>query len=498
MSSNSHPGFLPQLQENEFLPPIGRWIIFGGVFIVATVGLSVPLSSVAKYKETVKAPVSLRPAGELRIVQAATPGTITELRVRENQPVKRGDIIAILDSSRLETKQIQLEDNIRQFKLQLQQIQAQIAAQNNRIIAEKDRLNRAVISANAELDRKLREYQNLTITTAAQVEEAEANLQLAGEELRQAQTDLVTVTADWNSSKAELSAARAKRDRYQTIADSGALSRDRLEEAKLSVVQLQEQVYGKQAAIQRQQQEITRKQRAVEAARARKVNVKAALNPSDAEVAIARSNIAQEQAVGRATIANLHKENQALVQQRIELQNQLERDKSELQQIERELDQSIIKATADGTIFQLNLRNTGQTVVAGDKIAQIAPGDASLTLKAMVSAKEIGKLKTNQATRTKISACPYPDYGTLKGKVTKIAPDAIAPQANNPQATQTDIPRGDKVVYEVTIAPETDVLERKQHQCFLQSGMEGTTDIITREETVLRFLLRKAKLLTDI
>ncbi|HEY9766945.1 MAG TPA: HlyD family efflux transporter periplasmic adaptor subunit [Coleofasciculaceae cyanobacterium] len=498
MLTNPPPGFLPQLQENEFLPPIGRWIIFGGVFVVTTVGLTVPLSSVAKYKETVKAPASLRPAGELRIVQAATPGTITELRVRENQPVKQGDIIAIVDGSRLETKQTQLEDNIRQSKLQLQQIQAQIAAQNNRILAEQDRLNRAVTSANAELDRRQREYQNLMITTAAEVEEAEANLELAAEELNQAQTDLITATADWNSSKAELSAAVAKRNRYQTIADSGALSRDHLEEAKLSVVQLQQQVYGKQAAIKRQQQEITRRELAVAAVQARNNSVRAALNPSDAEVAIARSNIAQERAVGRATIANLHKEQQALEQQRIELQNQIERDKSELQQVKRELEQSIITATADGTIFQLNLRNTGQTVVAGDKIAQIAPEDATLTLKAMVSAKEIGKIKTNQTTSTKISACPYPDYGTLKGTVTKIAPDAIAPQTDNARgATQANIPSG-KAFYEVAIAPETNVLQRQQHQCLLQSGMEGTTDIITREETVLKFLLRKAKLLTNI
>ena len=491
---------LPVVSEQEFLPPISRWIRFGGMFIILVAGLAIPLASKINYKIAVKGQASVRPAGELRFVQAATAGTITELRVTENQQVKRGDVIAFLDRSRLETKQTQLEEGISQARLQLRQIQAQITAQNNRILAESDRLNRTIISANAELVHRQRNYQNLRITTSAEVAEADANLQLTAEELQQAQTDLVTVAADWKSSQAELNAAISKRDRYQTIANSGALSQNQLEEAKLAVVQLQEQVKGKKAAIQRQQQEITRRKQALAAARARLVNVQAAINPSDAEVAIARSNIDREKAVGQSTIANLQKEKEALIQQSIEIQNQIARDTSELQQVIKDLEQTVIKATADGTIFQLNLRNTGQTLVAGDRIAQIAPSNTSLVVKALVSAKEIGKIETGQTTRTKISACPYPDYGTVTGTVTKIAPDAIAPQTKGMPAVtpQTTMQTGRNVFYEVTIKPETTILQRQDYQCFLQSGMEGKTDIITREETVLRFLLRKAKLLTDI
>ena len=33
MISNSENQVLPPVQENEFLPPIGRWIQFGGLFI---------------------------------------------------------------------------------------------------------------------------------------------------------------------------------------------------------------------------------------------------------------------------------------------------------------------------------------------------------------------------------------------------------------------------------------------------------------------------------
>ncbi len=52
--------------------------------------------------------------------------------------------------------------------------------------------------------------------------------------------------------------------------------------------------------------------------------------------------------------------------------------------------------------------------------------------------------------------------------------------------------------YEVTIEPDSLSLGKGDRQCTLQLGMEGRADIITREETVLKFLLRKARLLTDL
>ena len=64
-NSNSNTDFLPPIQDNEFLPPIGNWVIFGGLSIVFTIALAIPLASVVKYKEIVKAQASVRPAGEL-------------------------------------------------------------------------------------------------------------------------------------------------------------------------------------------------------------------------------------------------------------------------------------------------------------------------------------------------------------------------------------------------------------------------------------------------
>lgn len=460
MTSHSNSDFLPSIQDNEFLPPISRWTTVSGLVIVVIVGIAFGLASVIKYKVTVKGQASVRPAGELRLVQAATEGPVLNISAKESQRVKQGDVIALIDRSHLQTKKSQLQSNLQQSRLQLVQIDAQISALNRQSGAEATRTSRAVDSAAAELNGRRREYQDKQVVSQAEVEEAKANLRAV---------------------KAALNAAQAKRDRYQPIAASGAISKNQLEEAQLGVAQ-QEQ--------------------AVEAARAKLQRSQVALNPTDAEVAIATERIAQEKASGQASLATLVKEREALIQQRIEINKQLERDVRELQQVEVDLRQTTITATADGTISKLNLRNSGQMVRLGEEIAQIVPSNAPLQVKAVISPDDRNKLQEGQNVQMRVSACPYPDYGVLKGIVSQISQDTMTPQENRAAATDgiASSPNGKGTIsfYKVTIEPENLSLGQGKNQCALQSGMEGSVDIISREETVLRFVLRKARLISDL
>ncbi len=497
---NIHSNTLSVVEADNFMPPISLWTKLGGMFMVGSIGVAIALSAVTPYKIIVKAQAKVRPAGELRIVEAATEGTVVEIAAKENQKVNQGDIIATIDNSRLGTQKSQLESNIKQATLQLQQIKAQITEQQNRLEAETRSINRAVASAQVQLVRSRRELQDRNHRANAEVAEADANLNSTQEELNQAQTELISLQADLKSAQASLNAAKSKRDRYKIIAQSGALSQNQLEEAILDVEQQEQQVITQKVTIQRQNQEIARRKQSVAAAAARLNNTQIALNPSDAEVAIAQENIEQEKATGQATLSRLKQEQEALIQQKIEIQQQQTRDRQELQQLEKELNKTAIKATADGTLFQLNLRNPGQTVTVGAEIAQIVPWDNSLVIQALIPAQEIDKVELNQPVQMKVSACPYPDYGTLKGKVNDLAPDSITPQgnSNSPNSAATSSPNLAAGFYRVTIEPENLALGKGQNRCEIQLGMEGRAEIIAQEETVLQFLLRKSRLITDL
>ena len=447
---------LPKVQEDEFLPPIGRWTRFGGLFIVAVVALAIPIASVTKYKETIKTQASVRPKGELRLVQAATEGQITRVAVKANQTVEKGDVIATINDSRLQTQKSQLKDSIQQSRLQLVQVNAQVNALDRQISAESDRIESSVVAAESELNRIQREYQDRQITTQAEVREIQSELE---------------------ASVAASNAAQAKQKRYQSAAKEGAISQDQLQEVQLTAKQ---------------------QQQTVKAAKAKLIRTQTALNPSDAEIAIATSQIAEARATGAASLATLNKEKQALIQQRIEINQQLDKDTKQLQQTDADLKQTIVTAPADGIISQLNLRNPGQTVRPGEEIAQIAPSNAKLVLQASVTAKSIGKLEQGQTAQMRVSACPYTDYGTLKGKVAAIPPDAVVPQSDNNASAANTTQHTGASFYEVAIEPDKTILGKENNQCAIQLGMEGQVDIITKEETVLQFLLRKARLTTNL
>lgn len=484
------------VEANDFMPPMSLWTKLGGIFMVGSIGVAIALSAFTPYNVTVQAQAKIRPAGELRIVETETEGKVVEIAVKENQKVKKGDLIALIDDSPLQTKKSQLESNIQQAFLQLEQIEAQITSQENRIEAETMGINRAIASAEAELARTHREYQDRSNTANAEVAEAIANLRSTQEELNQAQTELISLQANLKSAQFGLNTAKAKRDRYEVIANSGAFSQNQLEETKLDVEQKEQEVIIKQTAIQRQNQEIIKQKQAIAAARARLNNSQVSLNPTQAEIAIAIEKIQREKAIGQSNLSNLQKEKEALIQQEIEIQQQQARDRQELQQREKDLEKTAIKATADGIVFQLNLRNSGQTVTLGEEIAQIAPTNSSLVIKALVPAQEIEKVAIDRKVQMKVSACPYPDYGTLKGVVSNISPDSIAPQdyinsSNNSTVSTQNLQTG---FYEVTIEPQSLVLGKGKNQCKIQIGMEGKADIIAREETILQFFLRKARL----
>ena len=495
---NREQDTLRAVGPEEFLPQIHWWVSVGGLVLLTIFSATLTLVSILKYKVTIKAPATVRPVGELRIVQAATEGQILNIAVQNNQTVNKGDMIATIDDSRLQTKKSQLQNNIQQLQQQLVQINAQIIALKSQIQAETNRIDRAIFSAEVELERREREYRDKQMIAAAEVEEAKANVRVAREDLQKAQAEMKSAQANLRSVQASSSAAQSKYKRYQSVANEGALPLDQLEEAKLAVDQQQQAVAAQQATVVMQQETIERLQGAVLAALARLERTQASLDPSRAEVEIAEANIPREQATGQVTLAILNKEREAIIQQQIETQNQLSRDRQELRQIETELKSTVIRASASGIVQELNLRNPDQIVRPGDVIAQIAASEAPLEIKALVASQDIDKVEMGQKVQMRVSACPYPDYGTLKGTVKTISPDATTSQGNNSNAL-AEASSFDNVqaTYNVTIAPESLSLDAESKKCLIRSGMEGRADIISKEETVLNFILRKARLLTD-
>jgi len=483
----SNPNSLPLATSDEFLPPISYWTTLGGVAMLSIFVATLILAGILKYRVTIKAPATIRPTGELRLVQSPIAGTIKSIAVQVNQVVKPGDIIAFLDDRSLQTQKIQLQTNIQQASLQLSQVDAQIRSIDVQIAAEKSRSDSSVASIQAELNRKQRDLKDKQITSVAQVKEAAANLKQAQKELEKTQAQLKSAQANLKSSEVSLQAAKARRDRYQPLVKNGSISQDQFQEVQLAVEQQQQLLEAQKASVEERQQAVLQQQQAVEAANARLQGTSTALNPSNADVAISQERIAAETATGKVSLEKLNQERQQLIQQKVEIQKQTSRDREELKQINRNIANTVIRSTASGIIQELTLRNPSQVLGSGDIIAQISPDSSPLIIKALVTSQNIRQVEKGQAVQMRVLGCPYTDFGTLKGTVIAVSPDVIAPKDKNVTAN-----------YEVTIQPEKLVLIAGDRTCKIQSGMEGRADIISSQEILLKFFLRKARLITDL
>lgn len=356
---------LPPLETEDFLPSVGRWATWGGYVMAGTLCGAIALAALLKYNVTVQTNASVRPAGELNVLQSAVDGTVSAVKVQPNQEVRQGDVIveiAAFDRNRLrvlQAKQNTQEGYLRQYKAKLASINSQIQAVNREILAK------------------------------GGVAPIPSSVTQGGDGKQPDPDTLVASTLEKMGKSGEKLAAR----------------RD------------------------------------------------------------------------------------ALVQQRIALQNQIQIDEGTLEEVKAELNKQIVRAPTDGKLLKLDVNNPGQPLRVGDSIAQIVPNNAPLVVKGQVETQDIGKVAVGQPVQIRVSAYPYPDYGVLQGKVQAIAPDVTTIREGNNAGLS---------YYEVTIQPDQSYLTKGDRQYPLQSGMDVRADIVSRQETLLQLLLRKARLMTDL
>jgi multidrug efflux pump subunit AcrA (membrane-fusion protein) len=485
-----------QTTLDDYLPSIGRWLSILGVGAIGIFGAAIGLSSILKYKTTVQAPATLRPKGDLRIVQSAIEGSVLSIAARENQAVKPGDVIATVKDlrldSKLKTKRSQFSSDILKYKHQVSKIDAQLIALQQQNQGELEQNSRSIAGIQSELSRVERDYQDKQRIGRAEVAEATANIETAKKDKQAAEMELLVTNANLKSIQAAHQAAVAKRDRYQSVGTAGAISKNQVEESQLIAEQQSQAIAAQQATIAKQQQTIARLQQIIISTQARSTRIQVALDPSRAEIELVQHKIERERATGKTAIARFQQERQKLLQQRVEITNQIATTDREIAQIATDLQPTPIVAPIAGTIQQFALRNNNQVVHPGDSVARILPTGTPLQVKAFVALADIGKVNIGQPIQMRVSACPYTENGILTGKVIDVSADAksIDKSTASSLAQSTNI-------YEVTVEPATTNIGIGKSTCKMRSGMEGRVDIITKEETVLTFMLNKARLLMN-
>jgi len=144
---------------------------------------------------------------------------------------------------------------------------------------------------------------------------------------------------------------------------------------------------------------------------------------------------------------------------------------------EDQLRRTDIRSPQDGTVFQSNVHTVGGVVTAGDAMMMIVPDADSLTVEAKVNPQDIDQVRDGQTALLRFSAFNQRTTPEIFGKVTRISADASSDQ------------RTGQTYYTVRLAMPADEVA-KLGEVKIVPGMPVETFIQTGDRTMISYLAK--------
>jgi HlyD family secretion protein len=336
----------PPVQEIPETPragPRAKMIRIG--VVVALIIAAIIIWRVVRTPDIPESVVALsgRIEGDDSAIASKTSGRILEVRVREGDHVRQGDVLATLDDEQIRARENQARSAVEQAQARLVAAQEQIAVLQQQLIQNK-------------------------------LQAAQSGDDAAGR-VSQAESDLAAAQADLVQQEASLKLAEFDRDAYTRLAAKGAVSERQ----------------GKEAVSKADAQAA-----AVAAAR-RRVEAK------QGALTLAKSSLANP-AIRNAQTAAVERQ---IVQQKAEVANagfQLSQAKAQLAEAQANRQDLTIRAPFEGSIVT-RTAEPGEVIAAGTAVVTMLDL-TRVYLRGFVPEGEIGKVKLGQQARVFIDSDP--------------------------------------------------------------------------------------------
>ena len=165
------------------------------------------------------------------------------------------------------------------------------------------------------------------------------------------------------------------------------------------------------------------------------------------------------------------------------------------------LNRTKIFAPIDGIVQQMSVTTIGQVVTTGQELAVFSPSDGALRVEALVANLDIGFIKVGQDVAVKVDAFPFTRFGVLRGKVERIAAEAVDEQtakralsdattAGSPNGASATAPgQAQSFVFPVTVSLDQTTIDIDGKPTPLAPGMTVTAEIKTDSRRVIDYLL---------
>jgi HlyD family secretion protein len=406
--------------------------------IVIFIAMVLPWSMLAQVDVTGTAKGRLEPKGKTIRLDAPVSGTVAAIKVQEGEQVKAGQILMALNSQ------------IVSSELQQAQVRWQGFA---------DRLtNLQVLENQLRMSMRTQKLQN------------QAEIAEQGELINQTQQRIEFNRTAIESARKLLEKDLAIAKRYTSFSQKGVVSGSQLDEIQRRTIENEQRFQQARSELQQNKIELKRQQQAYQ-----KIKRQGEKGTIDAQ-----------------------RQLQELQSQIVDARSQMAQTANQMKSLRYQQKQSVLEIPVDGTVFQLFVRHPGAVVQPGQAIANIAPKDVPLVLRAQMSSKDSGFLRVGMPVKIKFDAYPFQDYGVISGRLRWIAPDSKISSTNSNQTSTSANPALPASENRVTESEGTFELEITLDQNYIQTsdrpipltpGQTATAEVILRQRRLIDFVL---------
>ncbi|GJL94262.1 MAG: HlyD family type I secretion periplasmic adaptor subunit [Hyphococcus sp.] len=202
------------------------------------------------------------------------------------------------------------------------------------------------------------------------------------------------------------------------------------------------------------------------------------------EIAVNRSALEVEEAAGE--IDRIEKTFTATaVDELNKAKAELEDLKGELPALEDKVARTEVRAPVAGTVNRVLVSTIGGVVPPGETIAEIVPSEDALLVEARIKQADIGFLSLGQEAKVSITAYDSSVYGSAKGVIEKISPDAIEDEKTG------------ELFYKIVVRTDSDSLESKRGNLNIMPGMAAEVAVLNGKRTVLAYIMKPLATIGD-
>jgi HlyD family type I secretion membrane fusion protein len=385
-------------------------------------------ASLAPVSGAVIAAARIKVELERKTVQHREGGIVREIRVRNGQKVRAGDVLVIVDDVRSDAELSLLEDQLLAERVR-----------HARVLAE------TTLAKDFNYDPRLAAEPRTREHLAREREQFTARRRTLDEQIVALQTQV-------RQSHAQ---ATALGSQIESIETAGRLS---AEELKLNEKLVTEGFVPRARLLPLQRADADYRSR---------------LGESRGELALARQRAA-ELAARMADARNRYQ--QAATDELKQSSSRLREIEERLRPSKDEVDRQAIRSPVDGVVMGLRVSAPGEVLAAGAPIVDVVPSNELLVVEARIRPQDINHVFADAKAKVRLAAYDSRSTPMLAGRVTFVSPDRMS-----------DAETGESW-FAATV--EVDVTALKHHpEIQLKAGMPAELFVTTVDRTLFEYLV---------